>query len=66
MRVITKPLVPNDKTISKFRKNQDKKLHNLFLKNSFHNSVTSRNPNKVTFDSLSQILNSAENSLLTK
>ena len=31
VHVITKFLVPNDRSISKIRKNQGKKLHNLFL-----------------------------------
>ena len=46
--VITKFLVSNDKNIYKIRKNQGKKLHNLFLNNSYHNSVTSHDPDKVT------------------
>ena len=32
----------NDKNLSKLPKNQDKNLHNLFLNNSYHNSVTSQ------------------------
>ena len=35
--VITKFLVSNDKNIYKIRKNQGKKLHNLFVNNSYHN-----------------------------
>ena len=30
----------NDKNISKIRNNQGNKLHNLYLDNSYHNSVT--------------------------
>ena len=36
--VITKFLVHSDKNIYKIRMNQGKKLHNLFLNNSYHNS----------------------------
>ena len=34
VHVVTKFLVLNDKSISKIRKNQVKKLHNLYLDNS--------------------------------
>ena len=43
VHVITKFLVSNDKNIYEIHKNQGKKLHNLFLNNSYHNSVTSHN-----------------------
>ena len=59
--VITKFLVSNDKSIYKIRKNQGKKLHNLFLNNSYHNSVTSHNPDKVIFNFLSHVLSTTEN-----
>ena len=56
VHVITKFLVSNDKNIYKIRKNQGKKLHNLFLNNSYHNSVTSHNPDKVIFNFSSTLL----------
>ena len=37
VHIVTKFLVSNDKNIYKIRKNQGKKLHNLFLNNSYHN-----------------------------
>ena len=43
-------LVSNDKNIYKIRKTQGKKLHNLFLNNSYHNPATSLNPDKVIFN----------------
>ena len=43
--VITKFLVSNDNS-----KNQGKKLHNVFLNNSYRNSVTSLGPDKVIFN----------------
>ena len=39
VHVITKFLVSNDKNIYKIRKNQGKKILNLFLNNSYHNSI---------------------------
>ena len=36
VHVISKFWVPNDKNIYKIRENQGKKLHNLFLNNSYH------------------------------
>ena len=39
MHVVTKFLVLNDKSISKIRKNQVKKLLNLYLDKSYHNCV---------------------------
>ena len=47
VHLITKLLVSNDKNIYKIRNNQGKKLHNLFLNNSYHNSVTSHNPDEM-------------------
>ena len=66
VHVITKFLVCNDKNIYKIHKNQGKKLHNLFLNNSYHNSVTSHNPDKVIFNFSSHVLNTTEKSLLSK
>ena len=58
VHVITKFLVSNDKNIYKIRKNQGKKLHNLFLNNSYHNSVTSHDPDKVIFNFSGHVLKS--------
>ena len=66
MHVITKFLVSNDKNIYKIHKNQGKKLHNLFLNNSYHNLVTSHYPDKVIFNFLGHVLNTTEKSLLSK
>ena len=66
VHVITKFLVSTDKNIYKIHKNQGKKLHNLFLNNSYHNSVTSHNPDKVIFNFSSHVLNTTEKSLLSK
>ena len=66
VHVITNFLVSNDKNIYKTHKNQDKKLHNLFLNNSYYNSVTSHNPDKVIFNFSSHVLNTTEKSLLSK
>ena len=66
MHVITKFLVSNNKNIYKIHKNQSKKLHNLFLNDSYHNSVTSHNPDKVIFNFSSHVLNTTEKSLLSK
>ena len=57
-------MVSNDKNIYKIHKNQGKKPHNLFLNNSYHNSVTSHNPDKVIFNFSSHVLNTTEKSLL--
>ena len=64
--VVTKFLVSNDKNSYKIRKKQGKKLHNLFLNNSFHNSITSQDPDKVIFNFSSHVLNTTEKSLLSK
>ena len=66
VHVITKFLVSNDKNIYKIRKNQGKKLHNLFLNNSYHNSATSHDPDKVIFNFSGHVLNTTENSRLSK
>ena len=66
VHVVTKFLVLNDKSNSKIGKNQDKKLHNLYLNNSHHNSFTSHNPDKVIFIFSDDVLNTTEKSLLSK
>ena len=66
VHVIAKLLVSNDKNIYKIDKNQGKKLHNIFLNNSYHNSVISHNPDKMIFNFSSHVLNTTEKSLLSK
>ena len=66
VHVVTKFLVSNDKNIYKIRKNQGKKLHNLFLNNSYHNSIISHDPDKVIFNFSGHVLNTTEKSLLSK
>ena len=66
VHVITKFLVSNDKKISKILKNQGKKLHSLVLNNSYHNSVTPHDPDKVIFNFSGHVLNFTEKSLLSK
>ena len=66
VHVVTKCLVSNDKNIYKIRKNQGKKLHNLFLNNSYHNSIISHDPDKVIFNFSGHVLNTTEKSLLSK
>ena len=66
VHAITKFLVSNKKNISKIRKNQGKKLHHLFLNNSYHNSVTSHDPDKVIFNFSGHVLYTTEKSLLSK
>ena len=61
LHVVTKSLVLNDKNISKIRKKQGKKLHNLYLDNSYHNTVTSLDPDKVIFNFSDHVLNTTEN-----
>ena len=63
---ITKFLVCNDKNIYKISKNQGSKLHILFLNKSYHNSVTSHDPDKVIFNFSSNVLNTNEKSILSK
>ena len=66
VHVVTKFLVLNDRNISKIRKSQSKKLHNLYLNNSYLNSVTSHDPDKVIFNISDHVLNTTEKSLLSK
>ena len=66
VHVGTKFLVLNDKNIFKICKNQGKKLHNLYLDNSYHNSVTPRDPDKVIFNFSDHVLNTTEKPLLSK
>ena len=66
VHVVTKFWVSNDKNIYKIRQNQGKKLHNLFLNNSYHNSITSHDPDKVIFNFSGHVLNTTEKSLLSK
>ena len=56
IHIITKFLVSNNKSISKIYKNRGKKLHNLILSNSYHNSFTSHNLDKVIFKVMSSTL----------
>ena len=60
--IVTKFLMLNNKSIctSKIRKNQSKKLHNLYLNNLYDNSVTSHDPDKVIFDFSDHVLNTTE------
>ena len=66
VHVITKFLESNDKNSYKIRKNKGTKVHNLFLNNSYHNSVTSHDPDKVIFNFSGHVLNTTEISLLGK
>ena len=66
VHVFTKFLVSNDKNMSKTRKNQGQKLHNFFMKNSYHNSTTSHDPDKVIFNFSGHVLNATEKSFLSK
>ena len=66
VHVIIKFLVPNDKSIYKIRKNRGKKLHNLFLNDSYHNSVTSHDPDMVIFNFSGHVLNTNGKSLQSK
>ena len=63
---ITKVLVLNEKNISKICKNKSKKLHNLYLNNSYHNSITSHDPDKAIFNLSDHVVNTTEKSLLSK
>ena len=64
VHITTKYLESNHKNIYKIHKKQGKKL--LFLNNSYHNSVTSHNLDKVIFNISSHVLNTTEKSLLSK
>ena len=66
VHVITKLLVSNDRNIYNICTNQGKKLHNLFLNNSYHNSETSHNPDQLVFNFSSHVLNTTGKSLLSK
>ena len=66
VHVVTNFLVLNEKNISKIRKNQGKKLHNLFLNSSYHNSVTSHDLDKAIFNFSDHVLNTTEKFLLNK
>ena len=66
VHVFTKFLVSNDKNMSTIRKNQGQKLHNFFIKNSYHNSITSHDPDKVIFNFWGHVLNATEKSFLSK
>ena len=66
MHGATKFLVLNDKNISKICKNHGKKLHHLYLNNSYHESVTSHDPDKVIFNFSNHVLSTTEKSLLSK
>ena len=61
LHVLTKFLMLNNQNISKICKNQGKKLHNVYLDNSYHNSVTSHDPDKVIFNFSDHVLNTTEN-----
>ena len=63
---ITKFSVSNDKNFYKIRKNQGKKVHNLFRNNSNLNSVASHDPDKVIFHFSGHVLNTTEKSFLGK
>ena len=52
--------------ITKFLVSNDKNIYNLFLNNSYHNLVSSHNPDKVIFNFSSHVLNTTEKSLLSK
>ena len=56
----------NDKKIYQISKNQGKKLHNLFLNDFYHNSITSHDPDKVIFNIPGHVLNTTGKSLLSK
>ena len=66
VHVVTKVLLLNDKNISKIRKNQGKKFHNLYLNNSYHNFVSSHHPDKVIFNFSDHVFNTTEKFLLSK
>ena len=66
VHVVAKFLVLNDKNISKICKNQSKKLHNLWLNNSYHNYAITHYPDKMIFNFSDHVLNTTEKSLLSK
>ena len=66
VHVVTHLLVLNDENISKIVKNQGKKLHNIYLDNSHHKSVTFHNPDKKIFNFPDYVFNTTEKSVLSK
>ena len=56
----------NDRHISKICKNQGNKLYNIILSNSYHNSVTPHDSDKVIFNFSDHVLNTTERSFLSK
>ena len=56
----------NDQHISKICKNQGNKLYNIILSNSYHNSVTPHDSDKVIFNFSDHVLNTTERSFLSK
>ena len=66
VHVIVNVLVFNERNISKIYKDPVKKLHDPFLKNSYHNSVTPHDPDKVIFNFSGHTLIVAQKCLLRK
>ena len=66
MQVITQFLGLSYQKIYKILKNLGKKLDNLYLDNSYHNSVTFHNPDRVIFNSSDHVLNTTEKYLPSK
>ena len=66
IRITTVFLASNNKIISKIWKVQNKKLGNLCSNNSYFESVTSHDPDKVLFNFSSYQLSEHEKSLLSK
>ena len=66
IHITTVFLASNNKIISKIRKVQNKKLGNLCSNNSYFESVTSHDPDKVLFNFSSYQLSEHEKSLLSK
>ena len=66
IHITTVFLGSNDRNISKIRKTQSKKLGNLCSNNSYFESATSHDPDKVLFNFSSHQLTEHEKSLLTK
>ena len=57
---------PMVRTSTKFARTTVRNFTIFFLNNSYHNSVTSHNPDKVIFNFSSHVLNTTEKSLLSK
>ena len=66
IRIATLFLASNNKIISKIQKVQNKKLGNLCSNNSYFDSVTLHDPDKVLFNFSSYQLSEHEKSLLSK